>query len=1255
MELMADGVISLDDRPAVQAVDRANTALESHDKKTRTVLDRAGKEWQVYGDAVVRVSDRSQTSVNRLISSLEKESSLYGKTGVEKLIVQRDQLITRYSKEQAAVDAITKSYGKMIEAQQKLEQGEKIRLAAEAKGERLRGAGEGLAGFVESPVAAVKGLVASAAESLGPLGIALTATVGVLTAVAGAGFEAAKSLGEYGVQIRDVELRTGLSSKEVAQFGFAARAVGQDVSIFERMMRGLTTALEDQSSKGEKARETLQKLTGGVRDIRGELLPTSEILSLLSEGFQKLPNNFERNKAAMDIFKRAGIEAIPVLQELTENIKIAKEAGFGPEESDVRRWGEYKRNITEVETNWEALKRAIKEPLAASVIFTFKAVGDFLKGAGLSGPRESGVAELAAKQSKEDDERQRVYDAGGEKALSAAAARLNKDISSGLEGQQSKLSKLKQKYDEARTAAEGLAQSGKLMPDIAESHRVKVDAARIAYERQRDAVKEIEKDESRRIASLEKARDLIREGQSFYRIGPGQRAEQFVTGLEMASANKFPTGEEREEAAREHYGWWGRGITLARHGEIIPQEAIRLANIPPPTQEHPEGLQVIRDRGADSVAFVSPEASRAATDSATAARAKARQAGDIQEATQLQQVRLSGLNAETEKTVRLLELRSKPGGEIDLANTVSSIRQSALNEEFRITGEIARYAEASLNNRIELQVKLAEIQERQEESIKRDAEGLFHTLFTKPSEFGKQLRDTLKEAVLKPITEGLSDRVASVIHPVIYGKDGQSGIAGTLHRIFGGIEKIDPIKISNDLNTAATDRNTQALDRLSASRGGGGGGSTPELGFRNAGNWLAPYIQKIAPTLALAGALSAAPAMRAPGVAFLPQFVQQAIQQSMGAAGARSTGTAVDASVNYGGTDYGASSERFGWTNPASGIGPGGTAGFSPGSLGISGGSGGGFNLGGIFGGGGSPGSSGGWQGILGNLKGMGSNLGGLIGYKGAGQWDTSSATGSLGKGGSEGQGIGGAAKGIAGSDLVAGLGMGLAMKGLTGKDAGTWGGIAEGTAGGAMVGFKYGGPLGAAIGAAVGFSIGLGEKLAGVESPEREAIRLVKSMYGVTVDMKMATQIAQLAKQKYAGHVSIAVRDPDVRKMLELYSAGTGQNMPQSNTEPRAGSLVEQGGSLYQGASYQFGKSYSFGSNLPTLGGPTAGTWNAGPSSSPTYVSLNFDGRNAGDAMTGQFVTPELVAGHFASSQSASMGRMQNAALMQQPGLQVG
>lgn len=64
-------------------------------------------------------------------------------------------------------------------------------------------------------------------------------------------------------------------------------------------------------------------------------------------------------------------------------------------------------------------------------------------------------------------------------------------------------------------------------------------------------------------------------------------------------------------------------------------------------------------------------------------------------------------------------------------------------------------------------------------------------------------------------------------------------------------------------------------------------------------------------------------------------------------------------------------------------------------------------------------------------------------------------------------------------------------------------------------------------------------------------AHRLVKQFYSISIDNLTTEQIAG-KRQKYAGHVSVAVRDPDLRKMVMPYSEATGQKMPLSTTQAR-------------------------------------------------------------------------------------------------------
>jgi hypothetical protein len=228
-----------------------------------------------------------------------------------------------------------------------------------------------------------------------------------------------------------------------------------------------------------------------------------------------------------------------------------------------------------------------------------------------------------------------------------------------------------------------------------------------------------------------------------------------------------------------------------------------------------------------------------------------------------------------------------------------------------------------------------------------------------------------------------------------------------------------------------------------------------------------------------------------------------------------------------------------------------------------------------------------------------------------------------------------------------------LAEQGLLGSSRGTWGGVAEGTAGGAAIGFTMGGPLGAAIGAAAGFGIGVGEKIAGVESPQAEAHRLIKNIYSVDIPTNSGTvkQVVQIAQSQFGGTISVAVRSPSVRQLVMLYSEATGQKMPLSASTPYAGSLVESGSSLYQQASFQNNAWHTYASNLPTLGnlGGTTYPTTPGPNTSAgtggTYLSLNINGTP---------ITADFVADQSMAAQNASYGRTQQSANLQVPGLMV-
>jgi hypothetical protein len=212
---------------------------------------------------------------------------------------------------------------------------------------------------------------------------------------------------------------------------------------------------------------------------------------------------------------------------------------------------------------------------------------------------------------------------------------------------------------------------------------------------------------------------------------------------------------------------------------------------------------------------------------------------------------------------------------------------------------------------------------------------------------------------------------------------------------------------------------------------------------------------------------------------------------------------------------------------------------------------------------------------------------------------------------------------------------------------------MAEGAAGGAMVGLQMGGPLGAAIGAVAGFGIGLGEKLAGVETPRNKVKRLVKQRYGMSISNGTADAIVKIGDSKYGSNMSVAVMSPEVRQMLMLAAAASGQKMPVGSDMAHGASFSESGGQMSQEATYIYGQAFTYQSNVPVAGGIPTQNYGAGsgPTSGPMSLSVAINGQGAGQFLQGQ-VDPEFVQAQWNNAQLASNGRTQNAANIQYPGL---
>ncbi len=186
------------------------------------------------------------------------------------------------------------------------------------------------------------------------------------------------------------------------------------------------------------------------------------------------------------------------------------------------------------------------------------------------------------------------------------------------------------------------------------------------------------------------------------------------------------------------------------------------------------------------------------------------------------------------------------------------------------------------------------------------------------------------------------------------------------------------------------------------------------------------------------------------------------------------------------------------------------------------------------------------------------------------------------------------------------GVGAGLAVNGL---QRGGVGGMLETTAGGALVGFQLGGPIGAAIGAAVGFTAGMIRMF--IDGATQQARKQIKDAYGIDIkDNKVIQQILQMAKEKFGGSISMAIRSKDGTDLIKLYAMSTGQK---NNFGPgmTSATFAASGGTLTQLPTYQNGTvvpSIGGGFVVDRIGGGVAS--NATPITSQIIVPLSLDGQ---------------------------------------------
>jgi hypothetical protein len=109
--------LEIDPRSVLAAVKQANQAVEGWEKQTIGSGDKMQKSLDRMSEMLLKMNDRSRSSMERLTQSIENQAAAHGKTGAERLIADRDRLIKKLGDEQGMIDRVTAAYATMIAAE----------------------------------------------------------------------------------------------------------------------------------------------------------------------------------------------------------------------------------------------------------------------------------------------------------------------------------------------------------------------------------------------------------------------------------------------------------------------------------------------------------------------------------------------------------------------------------------------------------------------------------------------------------------------------------------------------------------------------------------------------------------------------------------------------------------------------------------------------------------------------------------------------------------------------------------------------------------------------------------------------------------------------------------------------------------------------------------------------------------------------------------------------------------------------------
>lgn len=191
----------------------------------------------------------------------------------------------------------------------------------------------------------------------------LKATARIVKDIAQGCVDAVKGAAEYADEINTINKTTGMSTKTIQEWKYAAKLLDIEFETIESSQTKLTKNMDAARDGSKKQAQAFADLGIEIVDADGKLRDSNEVFDEVIDKLRKIENPTERDAVAMDILGKSAKDLNPLIEtsadELEDLKKEAHDVGAVMDNDTLNKLNEVQDGFDRLGLSWDALKRML--------------------------------------------------------------------------------------------------------------------------------------------------------------------------------------------------------------------------------------------------------------------------------------------------------------------------------------------------------------------------------------------------------------------------------------------------------------------------------------------------------------------------------------------------------------------------------------------------------------------------------------------------------------------------------------------------------------------------------------------------------------------------------------------------------------------------------------------------------------------------------------------------------------------------------